>query len=134
MNSYVILTNRKRALIALAHSIVFLALALRSVVRPSTVTALASLSGTALKASIAILCVYLVVTSILLLLTRISKLTNERLYFGLCATSAGFGLLRYWLGDPTIHVAIYIRAIALTLAVLLGLFIWLRHPVSKTSA
>jgi len=134
MDSYVILTNRKRVLIALAHTAVFLSLAVRSVAKPSMVNAVYSLRGSALAGAIAILLIYLIVTTVLLQLTRLSKLALERLYFGLCATSAGFGLLRYWLGDPTIHVAIYLRVIALTLAVGLGVLIWLGHTSNKTVA
>jgi hypothetical protein len=133
MEAYVILTNRKRAFIALIHSIVFLLIAFRSVAKPNFVGPIYALQGGALKASAAFVFIYVTVTLILLQLARISKKT-ERLYFTLCATSAGFGLLRYSLGDPTIHVAIYIRVIALTLAVLLGVYIWMGHAPEKSAA
>jgi hypothetical protein len=133
MEPYVILTNRKRAFIALIHSVVFLLIAFRAVARPSLVGPIMSLQGSALKTSEAFVAIYVIVTLILFQLARISKRV-ERLYFALCATSAGFGLLRYSLGDPTIHVAIYIRVIALLLAVGVGTMIWLGHPKQKPAA
>ena len=133
MDSYVILTNRKRALIALIHSVVFLGIAFRAMVQPSLVLPIHVLSVPALKARIALLCVYVIVTLILLQLARISRRV-ERLYFALCATSAGFGLLRYWLGDPNIHVAIYVRVLALLTAVGVGALIWAGHSREKVAA
>ncbi len=133
MGSYVILTNRTRAFIALVHSVVFLLIATKSVVRPGLVNPIYLLHGAALKGSAALLGIYAIVTLILLQLARISRRT-ERLYFALCATSAGFGLLRYWLGDPNIHVAIYIRVLALLTAVGVGALIWAGHPRQKAAA
>jgi hypothetical protein len=127
MGSYAILTNRKRALIALIHSFVFLGIAFRSVLRPSAVSALQNLNGAALKGSVAILGIYVIVTTILLQLARVSSKGFERLYFGLCATSAGFGIARYWLGDLALPAAIYVRVIALTLAVATGTLILLKY-------
>lgn len=133
MDSFVILTNRKRAFIALIHSVVFLMIALRAVLRPSMVSPVYLLQGSALKTSIALLGIYVLVTLILLQLARISR-RIERLYFALCATSAGFGLLRYWLGDPNIQVAIYVRVLALLIAVGVGALIWAGHPREKSAA
>ncbi len=131
MEPYAILTNRKRAIIALVHSVIFLLLALRSVARPAMVTAIRSLHGSAFKGSVAILAIYIIVTTVLLQLARISRPAKERLYFGLCATSAGFGLLRYLVGDATLPVAIYVRAVALTLAVVIGVIIWRGHVANS---
>ena len=133
MDSFVVLTNRKRALIALIHSVVFLLIAFRAVAKPSVVVAIGSLHGSALRSSVIFIAIYVIVTTILLQLARISQRV-ERLYFGLCATSAGFGILRYWLGDPTIHVAVYVRVIALSLAVGVGTMIWLGYSEQKTAA
>jgi hypothetical protein len=133
MDSYVVLTNRKRAFIALIHSVLFLLIASRSVAKPSFVGPIYALQGSALKASAAFIAIYVIVTVILLQLARISQ-SSERLYFALCATSAGFGLLRYSLGDPAIHVAIYIRVIALLMAVGVGTMIYLGHAPQKSAA
>lgn len=133
MDSFAVLTNRKRALIALIHSVVFFLIAFRAVAKPSVVASIGSLHGPALRTSVIFIAIYAIVTTILLQLARISR-SVERLYFGLCATSAGFGILRYWLGDPTIHVAIYVRVLALGLAVGVGTMIWLGHAQEKTAA
>jgi hypothetical protein len=112
MKDCVVLTNRKRTIIALVHTIVFLIVALCTMateVTPLRMTSAASpwiLTG-----------VFLVVTSALLVLTAISGNSTERLYFGLCATSAGFGLLRQLVGDPGMHAAVYIRVVMLAGAV-----------------
>ena len=42
-------------------------------------------------------------TTVLLVLLRFSRCAKERLYFGLCAASAAFGLVRILLGDPVLH-------------------------------
>jgi len=118
MRPYVILTNRKRAIVALAHSVAFLMLAVygvTTVVRPLHMSSPGSLW---LMPSI-----YLVVSSVLAVLTVVSGYAGERLYFGFCATSAGFGLARQILGDPGLHVAVYIRVAMLACAVVTGMLI-----------
>jgi hypothetical protein len=111
---YRILTNRKRALVALAHTVVFLVLAVATGgmrVSPWHVHSPASewiLPG-----------VYVVVTSVLLMLTVGSR-GAERLYFAFCAASAAFGLARQAIGDPPLHVAVGVRVAMLLCAVLTG--------------
>lgn len=132
MNGYVILTNGRRAIIALVHSVVFLLIAMRgiiSVVRPLHVTS---------PASAWMMClIYLVVSSILIALTAISGSGLERLYFAFCSTSAGFGLLRSILGDPRMHLAVYVRVAMLVCAVVVGTYIsrahWLARPAPAPS-
>ena len=98
MHRYVILTNRKRAIVALVHSVAFLLIALYgliSVVRPLGAWSPASawtMAG-----------VYVAVASALAVL---SGNWRERLYFGFCATSATFGLLRQILGARFISTMI----------------------------
>ena len=118
MHRYVILTTRKRAIVALVHSVVFLLIALYgviTVVRPL---------GTASPASAWTLAgVYVAVSSALVVLATMAGNWRERLYFVFCSTSAAFGLLRQILGDPPLHFAVYIRVAMLSCAVVTGLAI-----------
>jgi hypothetical protein len=119
---YVILTNRKRAIIALVHTVVFWLVALAgfaTVVRPLEAASPAS--------SWVLAAVYLLVTAALLALAVVSRNAAERLYFGLCATSAGFGLLRQIAGDPPMHPAVYVRVAMLGCAVAVGTWILRDH-------
>ena len=121
MTEYGILTNRKRALIALAHSVVFLGIALHGFVSPRSALALRSpgaVSGLILVA------IYVTVASILAWLVGISRCATERLYFALCASSATFGLLRTIFGDTTLPAAQYLRVTMLTSAVVVGVWIF----------
>ena len=118
MGGYVVLTNRKRAVVALAHSVAFLALAtygLRGSARPLQWTSPPSLWAMPV--------IYLVVSTVLIVLTKLAGNASERLYFGFCATSASFGLARQIGGDPQLHVAVYVRVTMLACAVLTGLWI-----------
>jgi len=120
MTQYAVLTNRKRALIALAHSVVFLGIALHGFVSPRSALALRSpgaISGLILVA------IYVIVASILAWLVSISRCATERLYFALCASSATFGLLRTVFGDAALPAAQYLRVIMLTSAVVVGIWI-----------
>lgn len=120
MTQYAVLTNRKRALIALAHSVVFLGIALHGFVSPRSALALRSpgaISGLILVA------IYVIVASILAWLVSISRCATERLYFALCASSATFGLLRTLFGDAALPAAQYLRVIMLTSAVVVGIWI-----------
>src|SRR3954468_16839641 len=103
MNPYGILNSRKRAIIALVHTILFGLLAFYQLLtRQHPVALLAALRGR-LLGSIALTTIYLIVTAVLLLLLGYSRCVLERLYFSLCATSAAIGLLRSALGDPTTY-------------------------------
>jgi protein-S-isoprenylcysteine O-methyltransferase Ste14 len=112
---YVILTNRKRAVVALVHTVVFLGVAFSGFV-----TMARRLQAASPVSSWVLAGVYLLVTAALLLLVLASRKAVERLYFGLCATSAGFGLLRQIAGDPPMHPAVYVRVAMLAGAVLVG--------------
>jgi len=121
MSGYAILTNRKRALIALAHSFVFLGIALHGFLSPRPALVLrnpGAVSGMILTA------IYLIVASILAWLVSISRCATERLYFALCTSSATFGLLRTIFGDAGLPVAQYLRVIMLTSAVAVGTWIF----------
>jgi len=131
MARFVILTNRRRAIIALVHTVFFLLLAVvtgLTVVRP--------LRGGAPASAWIIASIYVIVSGVLLVLTGLSGPGRERLYFGLCTGSAVFGLLRQLLGDSQLHVAVYLRVFMLACAVALGFVILSGHskPIVVSAA
>jgi hypothetical protein len=134
---YAILTNRKRAIIALVHSIVFGLIALRGIVSASTVDPIWMNDSAGLR-SLALLMIYLVVSSVLILLVRVSRGAKEKLYFAFCASSASMGLLRTIVGDQNLPASQYLRVLALLCAVLTGIVILRSHvkiaPVLETDA
>ncbi len=115
MGSFVILTSRKRVIVALVHAVVFWCIALTGLT--STVHLW---SVSAPKSAWIMPAIYLVVTAVLAILTAAAGALRERLYFGCCAASAGFGLLRQVLGDPPMHAAVYVRLVMLACAVWIG--------------
>jgi hypothetical protein len=119
MDDFAILTTRKRALIALAHSIVFLGFALHGFASPRQ--ALSHGPGLALGGML--LLIYLIVGSILGWLTRIAQSTKEQAYFAFCTCSATFGSLRTLFGDTSLPLAQYLRVAMLVCAVFTGLWI-----------
>jgi hypothetical protein len=122
MRRYVILSNRKRVIIALVHTVAFLLLAVYTgllLVRP--LHAGSPASGWIIAG------VYVAVTTALLVLAAISGNAIERIYFALCATSAGFGLARQILGDAGIPAAVYVRVAMLACAVATGVAILREH-------
>ena len=124
MHSFSILNSRKRAIIALIHTVIFLCIA-------ALQTALSharafSLHGDKVAGGIALLTIYTVVTTVLLVLLRYATHSSERLYFALCATSAAFGLLRILLGDPALHAGV-LRVFLLSCATIVGLIILRAH-------
>jgi hypothetical protein len=126
---YVILTNRKRAIVALVHSVAFLGIALFGMV--SVVRPLAASSPASAWTMVGI---YAAVTSALAALTAVTGHWRERLYFACCATSATFGLLRQILGDPPMHFAVYLRVAMLSCAVAVGLGIVRAHRRQAAAA
>jgi hypothetical protein len=129
MDEFTILTNRKRALIALAHSVVFLGIALHGFLAPRQRL---TFQGSA-TASLALLAIYLVVSSVLGWLTGIARCARERIYFAFCTASASFGLLRLMFGDTTLPVAQYLRVTMLLCAVVLGFRIFRWHAQAAVS-
>src|SRR5208337_1237223 len=124
MHSFSILNSRKRAIIALVHTIIFLCVA-------ALQTALShakafSLHGDKVVGGIVLLAIYTIVTTVLLLLLRAASHASERLYFALCATSAALGLLRILLGDPALHAGV-LRVCLLSAAVIVGVMILRSH-------
>ena len=126
MGGFSILTNRKRAIVALVHSVVFLLIAVRQMVAATPA------AGVWLPSSVRpgtwILCgVFAIVSAILLWLLVISRGWMEKLYFGFCTISAGSGLLRTAAGDQSFHAGLYVRVVMLVSAVLVGLLIVRHH-------
>jgi hypothetical protein len=120
MNEFGILTTRKRVLIALIHSVVFLGIAMHGFASPKAGILLPRFAATA---DLILISIYLVVASILAWLVSVSRGTKERVYFALCASSATFGLLRTIFGDAALPAAQYLRVILLSSAVLVGTLI-----------
>jgi len=119
MTEFAILTNRKRALIALIHSFVFLGIAAQGFVSPKS-----GLVHVAKTSDMVLAGIYVVVASILAWLVSISRGARERLYFALCVCSASSGLLRTIFGDATLPAAQYLRVGMLVCAVIVGSWIW----------
>jgi hypothetical protein len=115
MNHFGVLTNRKRALIALIHSVIFLGIAVHGFSAPKGGILRGGPGG-----DFALVIIYLVVASILAWLVGISRAGIERVYFTLCACSASFGLLRTVFGDSSLPAAQYLRVIMLSSAVAVG--------------
>jgi len=128
MAGFSILTNRKRAIVALVHSVVFLLIAVRQMVaaQPSTGIWVAS----TVSRGTWILCgIFAIVSAILFWLLVISSGWMEKFYFGFCTISATSGLLRTAAGDQTFHAGLYIRVVMLVSAVLVGLLIVRMHSL-----
>jgi hypothetical protein len=126
MGGFAILTNRKRALVALVHAIVFLLIAAWQLIAAPTARAI--LGSATVPAGTWVLCgIYGVVSAILLWLFTISRGWIEKIYFALCTVSAASGLLRTIVGDHGFHSGRYIRVVMLTSAVVVGLMIVRLH-------
>jgi hypothetical protein len=119
MNDFGVLNTRKRALIALIHSVVFLGVAVHGFVSPKA----GILSGRGTAGDFVLIGIYVVVALILAWLSSLSRCARERIYFALCASSATFGLLRTIFGDVSIPAAQYLRVILLSSAVAVGILI-----------
>jgi hypothetical protein len=126
MNEFAVLTNRKRTLIALVHSVVFLGIALHGFASPRAAVVL---HGSGAAVGVTLIALYLTVASILSWLVSISRCARERLYFALCATSATFGLLRTIFGDVGLPPAQYLRVAMLTSTV--GVGAWILRSFSR---
>lgn len=125
MNDFGVLTNHKRAVIALIHSIVFLGIAFHGFISPK-----AGIHRSGTVGDFILIAIYLIVASILVWLVSISRGLVERAYFALCATSAISGLLRTIFGDRVVPPAQYLRVLMLSSAVAVGLLIVRSHSRS----
>jgi hypothetical protein len=129
MNDFGVLNNRKRALIALIHSFVFLGIAMHGFASPKPGVFL----HTALTGDCVLIGIYLIVASILAWLVSLARCARERIYFALCTCSATFGLLRTMFGDAALPAAQYLRVILLSSAVIVGMWIFrsFSRPVTE---
>ena len=125
MKGFGVLTNRKRALIALIHSAVFLGVALHGFLSPK-----AGVLHSAVMSDFVMVGIYLIVASILAWLVSVSRGLRERAYFSLCTSSATFGLLRTVFGDASMPAAQYMRVVLLSSAVALSF--WIVRSSSRT--
>jgi hypothetical protein len=126
MLSFSILTNRKRAIVALAHSAVFLLIAVRQVLAFSPAAGVWKTA--AVSTGTWVLCtIFTIVSIILIWLLAISRGWMEKLYFAFCTASALSGLLRTAAGDQTFHAGIYVRVVMLVSAVVVGCLIVRMH-------
>jgi hypothetical protein len=126
MGGFSILTDRKRAIVALAHSLIFLPIAVRQMVA-TNLAAGVWLPSRVSAGTWALCVVFAIVSSILLWLLVISRGWMEKFYFGFCTLSATSGLLRTAAGDQVFHAGLYIRVAMLISAVLVGLLIVRAH-------
>ena len=121
MNDFGVLNTRKRALIALIHSLVFLGIAIHGFASPKAGVLLRGAVGTG---DLILIGIYLTVASVLARLVSLARCAKERVYFALCASSATFGLLRAIFGDTSLPAAQCLRVIMLTSAVVVGAWIF----------
>ena len=124
MDRFAIINNRKRAIIALVHSVFFLGVA--GVQLAISHAAAFSIHGEKRVSGTILLAIYVIVTTVLLVLLAFSQCAREKLYFAFCAASAGFGLVRILLGDPVLHANI-LRVLLLGCAVVTGTIILHEH-------
>jgi len=124
MDRFAIITNRKRAIIALVHSVFFLGVA--GVQLAISHAAAFPIHGEKRIGGIALLAIYVIVTTVLVILWWVSVCAKEKLYFAFCAAGAGFGLVRILLGDPVLHANV-LRVLLLGCAVLTGTIILRKH-------
>jgi FtsH-binding integral membrane protein len=124
MDSFAIITNRKRAIIALLHSVFFLGVAGTQLAISHAVAF--SIHSEKVVGGIILLAIYIIVTTVLLVLLHVSHCAKEKLYFAFCAAGAGFGLVRILLGDPVLHANV-LRVLLLGGAVLTGTLILRKH-------
>jgi hypothetical protein len=126
MESFSILNSRKRAIIALVHTVIFLTVAgIQAAISHAEPLAI---HGSRATGGLILLAIYIVVTTVLLLLLKASDCSKEKLYFALCAGSASFGLVRIVMGDQVLHVNI-LRVLLLGCAVLVGMLILRTHSL-----
>ncbi len=125
---YTILNSRKRALIALVHTVFFLLLATwQSTGAPRSASLLWHRDGSVIAGGI----VYTIVTSVLVWLLAISAGARERMYFGLCAASAGTALVRMLVGEINVPGGGVARVVMLASAVVVGITILREHAAAE---
>jgi hypothetical protein len=122
MDGFSILTNRKRAIIALVHSVVFLLFAVQQMFAAHPAAGLWA-PAIVYPGTWFLCAIFALVSTILLWLFVMSRGGMEKIYFGFCTISATSGLLRIAAGDQAFHAGLYVRVIMLVSAALVGLMI-----------
>jgi Sec-independent protein secretion pathway component TatC len=130
MNDLAILTTRKRAVIALVHSVIFFGVALEGFFSPKN----GILRGFAPTFDYLLAMIYMTVAAVLAWLVGNSKCARERIYFALCTASAAFGLMRTLFGDANVPAAQPLRPIMLMLAIIVCTGIMRSFPVVATES
>ncbi len=133
MGGFSILTNRKRAIVALVHSVVFLMIAVRQMIAAQPAAGI-WVASTVSRGTWILCGIFALVSAILLWLLVISRGWMEKSYFGLCTVSATSGLLRTAVGDQAFHAGLYLRVVMLLSAVLVGLLIVREHSRTQSRA
>jgi len=133
MHGFSILTNRKRAIVALVHSVVFLLIAVRQMMAANPAAGV-WVASTVSRGTWILCGIFAVVSAILLWLLVISSGWMEKIYFGFCTVSATSGLIRTAAGDQAFHAGLYIRVAMLVSAVLVGLLIVRVHSRASSRA
>jgi hypothetical protein len=124
--AFAILTNRKRALVALIHAAAFLGLAVRDFLVSSRLSGIITATP-GMTRSIVFAFVYLIVSAVLAYLLSISRCAGEQVYFAFCTASASTGLVRAIAGDSAFPAGQYLRMGLLACAVLTGILIVKLH-------
>jgi hypothetical protein len=123
MGGFSILTNRKRAIVALVHSVVFLMIAVWQMIAANPAAGI-WVASTVSRGTWILCGIFTVVSAILLWLLVISR--------GFCTVSASSGLLRTAAGDQAFHTGLYLRVVMLVSAVLVGLLIVREHSRTQS--
>jgi hypothetical protein len=131
MGGFSILTNRKRAIVALVHSVVFLMIAVRQMIAAQSAAGM-WVASTVSRGTWILCGIFTIVSAILMWLLVISGGWMEKFYFGLCTVSASSGLLRTVAGDQAFHAGLYIRVAMLVSAVLVGVLIVREHSRTQS--
>ena len=132
MDAFSILTNRKRSIVALVHSLVFLLIAVRQMVAANPAAGIWVVASVS-RGTWALCGIFVVVSSILFWLFVISRGLLEKIYFGLCTVSATSGLIRTAAGDQAFHAGLYVRVVMLVSAVLVGMVIVRVHSRASSA-
>ena len=132
MPVFAILTNRKRALVALIPAAAFLGLAIRDFAASSRLSGILTPSP-GITRSVVFTILYLIVSSILAYLLIVSKCAGERVYFAFCTASASTGLVRAIVGDSGFVAGQYLRMGLLGCAVMTGVLILRMHSAESIS-
>ena len=131
MERFRILNSRKRAVVALVHSVGFgLFAGYQLMINHHPMPLVGATAGHVTGPAI-LTAIYFIVTTVLLVLVVASRGPIEKLYFAFCSTSAGVGLFRVVVGDPTLYAGNLVRVLMLGCAALTGMLILRLHDGSN---